>query len=99
MFRIIGLSLLVLGLSSAALVYWLGTRATDNSDDLSLTNFDHSTQRQMGILYGKQGELLEEWMNDLKQPGTQAILIVISSSVGAAICFKFARLWERADAA
>jgi hypothetical protein len=46
----------------------------------------------MEILYGKQGELIEDWTNDLKQPGTQAIIIVAASVIIASGCFYFARL-------
>ena len=34
----------------------------------------------MGRLYGKSGLLIEQWSNDLKQPGTQAILILVFST-------------------
>jgi hypothetical protein len=49
------------------------------------------------MLYGKQGELIEDWSNDLKQPGTQAILIIGASILIAAGFFYFARLFD-ADA-
>jgi hypothetical protein len=48
--------------------------------------------RQMAILYGKQGELIEEWFIDLKRPGTQAGIITAASVIIAAGCFYFARL-------
>jgi hypothetical protein len=51
----------------------------------------------MGQLYGKSGLLIEQWSNDLKQPGTQAIIILIFSTVIAAGCFYFARLLDYDD--
>ena len=46
----------------------------------------------MGMLYGQQGQLIEDLINWLKQPGTQAILIVVAAAVIAAGCFYFARI-------
>jgi hypothetical protein len=51
----------------------------------------------MGILYGKQGELIENWSNDLKQPGTQAFIIVAAAVLIASTCFYFARLSDFDD--
>jgi hypothetical protein len=48
----------------------------------------------MKILYGKSGELIEDWSNDLKQPGTQAIIIVVVSVIIASGCFYFVRLLD-----
>jgi len=90
--RIAGIIILSLGIAGAGIVYWLGTRSPDLSDDLSMTGYDKPVERQMGILYGKQGELIEDWSNDLKQPGTQAVIIAVISAIIASGCFYFARL-------
>src|ERR1035438_8606091 len=79
--RMAGVIVLVLGIAGAGVVYWLGTRSPDASDDLSMVGYNRAETRQMGLLYGKQGLLIEEWSEDLKQPGTQAIIIVIFSTV------------------
>jgi hypothetical protein len=95
--RIAGVIVLALGIVGAGMVYWLGTRAADLNDDPSMLGFDRAETRQMGILYGKQGELIEDWVNDLKQPGTQAIIIAAAAVIIALICFYFARLSEYED--
>ncbi len=95
--RMTGIVVLVLGLGGAGVVYWLGTRSADVSDDLSMVGYDKSEQRQMGILYGKQGELIENWTNDLKQPDTQAFIIAAGSMFIASGCFYFARLSDFDD--
>ena len=77
--RIIGIIVLVLGLGSAGVVYWLGTRSPDVSDDLSMLGYNKAQTRQMGMLYGKMGPVIEEWFDDLKQPGTQAEIIMVVS--------------------
>jgi hypothetical protein len=95
--RIIGTVVLVLGFGSAGLVYWLGTRSPDVSDDLSMLGYNKAQTRQMGMLYGKMGPVIEEWFDDLKQPGTQAEIIVAVSILVAAGCFYFARLLDHDD--
>ena len=86
--------ILLLGFVSAAVVYWLGTRGPDYSDDPSMLGFNRAQERQMGVLYGKQGQLVEDFTNTLKEPGTQAILIVIAAALIGAGCFFFARMVE-----
>jgi len=93
----IGIIVLVLGLGSAGLVYWLGTRSPDVSDDLSMLGYNKAQTRQMGMLYGKMGPVIEAWFDDLKQPGTQAEIIVAVSILIAAGCFYFARLLDHDD--
>jgi len=88
---------LALGIAAAGLVYWRGTRAGDLSDQAAMAGFDRARMRQMGMLYGKMGPMLEQWLEDLKQPGTQAILIVVVSALVAAGCFYFARLLDPGD--
>jgi hypothetical protein len=91
-YRLAGVVVLLLGLVSAGVIYWLGSRAPDFSDDPSMVGFNRSEERQMGILYGKQGQLIEDLKNSLKQPGTQAMLTVAAAGVVATGCFYFARL-------
>ena len=95
--RTIGLIVLVLGLGGAGLVYWLGTRSPDVMDDLSMVGFNKARTRQMGMLYGKMGPVIEGWFDDLKQPGSQATIIVMVSTLIAAGCFYFARLLDHDD--
>ncbi len=95
--RLIGIIVLVLGIGGAGIIYWLGTRSPDLSDNLSMLGFNKAEQRQMGRLYGKMGTLIEDWTQDLKRPGTQAFFIVGFSVLVAGGCFHFARLLEPDD--
>jgi flagellar basal body-associated protein FliL len=95
--RIIGVAVLVLGIAGAGIVYWLGTRSPDGSDDLSMAGYNKPAERQMEILYGKQGELIEDWSNDLKQPSTQTVIIIVAAVLIAGGCFYFARLLDADD--
>jgi hypothetical protein len=93
-YRIASMVILVLGVLSAGMVYWLGSREPDYSDDPSMVGFNRSEQHQMAVLYGKQGQLIEDLDDSLKQPGTQGILIIAAAAVIAAGCFFFARVLE-----
>lgn len=95
--RRIGVIVLLLGIGSAGLVYWLGTRSPNVMDDLSMVGFNKARTRQMGMLYGKMGPVIEEWFDDLKRPGTQATIIAAVSTLIAAGCFYFARLLDPDD--
>jgi flagellar basal body-associated protein FliL len=97
--KTIGVIVLVLGLGSAGLVYWLGTRSPDVMDDLSMLGFNKAQSRQMGILYGKMGLFTEDLLNDLKRPGTQATIITAVSILIAAGCFYFSRMPDNDDEA
>jgi peptidoglycan/LPS O-acetylase OafA/YrhL len=89
-YRMTGVIVLLLGLGSAGAVYWRGSHSADLADDPSMAGYYKAEARQMGMLYGKEGLLIEDLSNDLKQPGTQAFLIIAASIVGAAGCFYFA---------
>ena len=95
--RMIGIIVLLLGIGGAGLVYWLGTHSPDLMDDLSMVGFNKARTRQMGMLYGKMGPVIEEWFDDLKQPGTQATIIAAVSTLIATGCFYFARLLVQGD--
>jgi hypothetical protein len=88
---------LALGVAVAGMLYWLRTRSPDMSNDLSMVGFNRAETRQMGQLYGKSGLLIEEWLNDLKQPGTQAVIIMVFSALVAVGCFHLSRLLDDDD--
>ena len=93
-YRLAGVVILLLGLAGAGVVYWLGTRSAILADDAAMTGFNRATERQMALLYGKQGRFVEDLTNWLKQPGTQAILIVAAAVVVAGAVFFLARILE-----
>lgn len=90
-YRLAGVLVLLLGLGGAGLVYWLGTRSAGMADDLSMLGYHQPEERQMQMLYGKQGALIEDLTQALQQPGTQAFLILVAAGIVAAGCFYFAR--------
>ncbi len=90
--RLIGIVVLVLGLLSAGAVYWVRTHTGEPTEDELLAGNARAEAHQMGVLYGKMGLLTQELSDDLKQPGTQALIIATVSILIAAGCFYFARL-------
>ena len=96
MFRLAGLMVLVLGIGGAGLLYWRGTRAQDLSDNPSMLGYDRAADRQTEMLYGRQGLLIDELTDYLKQPGTQAVILLVASGIIAAGCFRFAKILTRA---
>ena len=92
-FRVAGMLVLLLGLGGAGVVYWRGTRAGEAPVDDSLIGYSKIETRQMEIMYGKQGLLLEDLKEDLRQPGNQAFLLAAAAAALAGGCFYLARLW------
>lgn len=90
--RRIGAAVLVLGFAVAGAVYGIRTRAGEPTEDELLAGNARAESRQMGVLYGKMGLLTQELSEDLKRPGTQALIIAAATIVIAAGCFYFARL-------
>ena len=99
--RITAAIVLVLGIFGADLVCWLGTRSAEVSDDPQMLGNEKAASRQAEILYGKQAGLIKGWSDELKRPGVQAVIIVVTAVLVAGGCFYFARLLdsgsERAD--
>ena len=85
--KIIGIIVLVLGIGGAGIVYWLGTRSDGLSDDISMLGYDKPRNLQMERMYGKWGDLTDDILDDLKQPGTQAFIIVAAAGLVAWGCF------------
>ena len=95
--RITAAAVLLLGIFGADLAYWLGTRAARTSDDPAMMGNEKAQSRQEEILYGKQASLIKEWSDELKRPGIQAVMVVVTAVLVAGGCFYFARLLDSAD--
>ena len=93
-YRLAALVILLLGLAGAGALYWLEARPPDYTSDPALLGFNRAEQQQMGVLYGKQGQLVEELDDSLRQPGTQAVLIILGAALVAGVCFQFSRILE-----
>ena len=92
--RIAAAAVLLLGIFGGDAVYWLGMRSPALSDDPSVVGYDKKEARQMGILAGNQGLWVDELAQDLKHPGTQAVIIVVAAALVAGGCLYVARLLD-----
>jgi hypothetical protein len=88
--RTIGTIVLLIGLSTAGIVYWIGSRSAKLQDDPMMVGYGRPQERNMELLYGRMGRTIEDLSDDLKRPGTQAALIAGVSIVVAVGCFYFA---------
>lgn len=92
-----GVIVLVAGVVSAAALYLIRTYLAGPRPEDLLSNYRAANERQMGLMYGNSGVLMWDWLEALKQPGTEAIVILVLSALVALICFRVA--WVEADEA
>ena len=95
--RLFGGLTLLAGLGSATLVYQIRTRSQVVADDPSTVGFNQPQRRQMALLYGNMGLMVEDLTEDLKRPGTQAAMILGASGLVAAGCFYFSNRLDGLD--
>ncbi|HZL42703.1 MAG TPA: hypothetical protein VFD66_05435 [Verrucomicrobiae bacterium] len=96
-FRLAGIVVLVLGIGSACLLYWIRTHNGAWVDDPSLAGYSRPATQQMGVLYGKMGLMVSDFFNDFKQPGVQAMSIAAASALAGFVCFFLAGNWHDGD--
>jgi hypothetical protein len=92
--RVVGVSVLLLGVASEGVVCWLDMRSTDLMDAPEMMGYDRAERRQMGLLFGRQGAMIENLMDALKKPGTQATMIIVVTVLVAGGCFYLAGLHD-----
>jgi hypothetical protein len=96
--RRVGLLILVLGLVGAGALRWFARPAvvTGGDDGSVRLNADNTkiVARNQQLLYGKTAYNLMGLLDDLKQPGALAVMLVLFSASGCFICFHLARVRE-----
>lgn len=97
--RKIGLIILIAGLCSAGVVYWIGKRA----EDPALADYRQAEaraeSRQMEMLYGTSGDIMQELVTAMKRPGNQALAIVAVTALVSCACFYLGRPLPDSDEA
>lgn len=86
-----GIIAFAIALVAAGLVYWLGTRGENAGVDQYQDAVTRSESRQMQLLYGTSGGIVDDLMNALKRPGNLALLILAIGGIIAAGCFYLGR--------
>jgi len=95
--RAAGAIVLLLGLTAAGVVYWVGTHGAEGTDERLLEGPSRAERHQIGLLYGRFGLRIIDLMNGLKDPGAQAVLISVVSIAVAVGCFYLAGMLGRDD--
>lgn len=87
----VGVIILLLGLVSAGLLYWIRARPEDPALEQYRQDQSRAVSRQMQMLYGTSGNVMEDFVTALKRPGIQAIIIIVVTAVISGACFYLAR--------
>lgn len=105
--RGIGVIVLLLGLTAAGVVYWMGTHGPegpegiDGTDERLLAGPSRAERHQVGLLYGKFGLRILDMMNGLKRHGTQAVIVaaalILIAGLIAGGCVYIAHVMDRDD--
>ena len=89
--RKIGLVILLLGLVSAGLLYWIRNRP----EDPALAEYRQSEERnaryQMEKLYGTSGDVTHKLLDAMERPGNQALAIIALTALVSGLCFYLGR--------
>jgi hypothetical protein len=95
--RIIGILVLLLGCAGAGVLYWASAPPEDLPEDAVTALNSKKATRDMEVNFGKAGLLTNNLLEDLEDPATQAIIIVIASILLSAGLFYVAHLQDRAN--
>jgi hypothetical protein len=87
-------AVLLLGAAAAGAVYAFGAGPAESDDPATIAE-DKIEAREAERMYGEVGVLERDWADNLKQPGTQAMLIAAITAVTAGGGFCAARLLEQ----
>jgi hypothetical protein len=89
--RAIGWLVLASGLASAAVLYWVETRAANPMmNDATALGYSRSLKHGMGVMMGQFGIVLTEWQESLTSPIGQALTTAICAALVAAYFFRVA---------
>jgi len=87
----VGALILLLGFASAGMLYWIRTRPEDPALEQYRQDESRAVSRQMQMLYGSSGNVMQDFVTALKRPGTQAIVIIAVTALISGACFYLAR--------
>jgi len=89
--RRIGLSVLAIGWLAAGATYWIQTAHHEPTPEELISGYAEANERQMGILYGQTGAAFLELLQDLAEPGPEAVMIAAASAFIAWRLFRSAQ--------
>lgn len=89
--RKIGLVILLLGLVSAGLLYWIRNRPEDPALAEYRLSEERNAKLQMERLYGTSGDVTHKLMDVMSRPGNQALAIIALTAIVSGACFYLGR--------
>lgn len=92
--RLIGTLVMICGVVTAAIVYWLQSRAAALDD---ASGFTKGQEHQMKVLMGPLAVAMSGWADALMSPPGVAIMILAFAAFVAYMCFRHARFEEEDD--
>ncbi len=95
--RKIGALVLAAGLAGAGLLYWKGPPPRNLSDEVSTARTSKKLAHEIELNTGKAGLMVNDLMENLQYPKTQAAIMAVASVLVGAGCFYIARLIDRAN--
>ena len=90
--RLIGTLVMIIGVATAAAVYWLQTRAATIDD--AAAGFTRAQEHQMKVLMGPLAVAMSQWTDALTSPAGIAAMIAGFAAFIAYMCFRHARFAE-----
>ena len=96
-FRQAGIAVVLLGLCGMGLVYFLEKPPEALPDGFTSADDSKIQTQATEVNYGRQGVVIGDLMDDLKQPHTQILIVAAVSVLLAAGCFYLGRLSEYDD--
>lgn len=93
-----GFIILLTGLCCAGVVYWIGSRPQDPALAQYREAEARAETRQMEMLYGTSGDIMQKFMTAMKHPGTQAVAIVAVTALVSCGCFYLGRPFPNGEA-
>ena len=88
--RIAGRVIIVGGIVAAIVFYWIQWRNAEPEVDELAAGYIKARDHQLGQLMGPLGVMMNQWMEVLQRPLSEAILIAAGCGLVAWVCFRLA---------
>ena len=92
--RRMGICVLAACIGLAILVYRFGVAYHEPTLRELLPDSTRVIERQRGVLFGRAGVTMMNWLDALERPAGQAFVLVVVGLIGAAVCYQVAHKIE-----
>ena len=89
--RAIGWCVLAVGLTGAAVFYWVQSHSADRAlDDMTALGYAKSLQHGVGVMMGPSGAVLTDLQQNLTSPLGESFMIALGAALAAGYFFRVA---------